>query len=213
MKKNCEKICIKDCNEKYFSTRFDNSVVLYKNVTNLWIKYRHSLEYEYIAKHKYSFVDYMSNIGGLFGLWFGITFIDMSQWIKTILGKFENFIWTYINFRSIAQLIAYIKAIRLIVIILNKLRNFILFLKVLNWRKFIQVLSLPLILFQIWKLTDEYLEYPMDVSVEWIPLRDSLNRLSDESIPAITVCYEHIFEKFLFDEELVKYFEKILFPW
>ena len=47
----------------------------------------------------------------------------------------------------------------------------------------------------------------MDVSVEWIPLSDSLNRLSDESIPAITVCYEHIFEKFLFDEELVEYFE------
>ena len=46
----------------------------------------------------------------------------------------------------------------------------------------------------------------MDVSVEWIPLRDSLNRLSDESIPAITVCYEYIFEKFLFDEELKKYF-------
>ena len=49
----------------------------------------------------------------------------------------------------------------------------------------------------------------MDVSVEWIPLRDSLNRLSDESIPAITVCYEHIFEKILFDEELNKYFENI----
>ena len=25
---NCEKICIKDCNEIYFSTRFDNSLVL-----------------------------------------------------------------------------------------------------------------------------------------------------------------------------------------
>ena len=53
----------------------------------------------------------------------------------------------------------------------------------------------------------------MDVSVEWIPLRDSLNRLSDESIPAITVCYEHIFEKILFNEELIEYFNKIILPY
>ena len=50
----------------------------------------------------------------------------------------------------------------------------------------------------------------MDVSVEWIPLRDSLNRLSDESIPAITVCYEHIFDRFLFNEEIIDYLEYIL---
>ena len=42
----------------------------------------------------------------------------------------------------------------------------------------------------------------MDVSVEWFPYKDTENRLSDESIPAITVCYEHIFERLLFDEDL-----------
>ena len=116
---NCEKICIKDCNEMYFSTRFDNSFVLHKKVTNLWIKYRSFLEYEYTSEHKYSFVDYMSNIGGLFGLWFGITFIDMSQWMKMILGKFEDFVFTYIRFRYIFLLIANTKAIRKINIIFS----------------------------------------------------------------------------------------------
>ena len=59
----------------------------------------------------------------------------------------------------------------------------------------------------------------MDVSVEWFPYKDTENRLSDESIPAITVCYEHIFERILFDEELKERLklifiavEKILYP-
>ena len=186
----------------YFSTRFDNSLVLYKKESKISIKYRNSLEYEYNSEHKYSFVDYMSNIGGLFGLWFGITFIDMSQWIKMFLDKFKFIIFNHFNF----ILILFSK----ITLFFNKFRKIMIYFEIFNWKKLIQLLSLPLIVFQIWKLTDEYLEYPMDVSVEWIPLRDSLNRLSDESIPAISVCYEHIFEKFLFDEELVEYFEFFL---
>ena len=202
----CEKICIKDCNEIYFSTRFDNSLVLYLNESKIYIKFRNSLEYEYTAEHKYSSVDYMSKIGGLFGLWFGITFLDISELMKKFLGKFKYIIFHHFDF--ILNVIANIRAIRLITLLLNNFRRIITYLEHFNWKKFIQILSLPLIVFQIWKLTDEYLEYPIYVSVEWIPLRDSLNRLSDESIPAITVCYEHIFEKFLFDEELAEYFNK-----
>ena len=45
------------------------------------------------------------------------------------------------------------------------------------------------------------------MSVEWIPYRDSENRLNNESIPAITVCFEHIFQRILFDEKVKKSFE------
>ena len=104
---NCEKICIKDCNEIYFSTRFDNSLVLYTKESKILIKYRNSLEYEYNSENKYSFVDFMSNIGGLFGLWFGISFIDMSHLIKIDSWKISNLILNHLNF--ILYLIANIK--------------------------------------------------------------------------------------------------------
>ena len=110
----------------YFSTRFDNSLVLYKKESKILIKYRNSLEYEYNCENKYSFVDYISNIGGIFGLWFGISFIDMSQLIKMISWKIQTYLFLN-NFNTILLLIANIKAIRMVIQLLNnfKKHNFI----------------------------------------------------------------------------------------
>ena len=69
---------------------------------------------------------------------------------------------------------------------------------------------MPFIIYQIYDLSDDYLNYPMDVSVEWFPYKDTENRLSDESIPAITVCYEHIFERILFQEDLRERYQLII---
>src|SRR6266481_1844431 len=72
-------------------------------------------------------------------------------------------------------------------------------------------MSVPVIIYQMWKLTDSYLKYETEVSVEWIPYRDSENILKSESIPAITVCFEHIFERILFDRKLKPGLENNLF--
>ena len=168
------------------------------------------MEFEYKCENKYSFVDFMSNIGGLFGLWFGITFIDMSQLIRIFLRKIEYFIFSYINLYYILLILAKIKANKMMKILLDNLKILIVNLKNFNWKRIIQIISLPFIVYQIWKLTDNYLNFPTEVSVERIPNRDSLNRLSDESIPAITVCYEHIFERFLFDDKQKEYFNYMI---
>ena len=99
--KVCENHCLKDCNQIYFSTRFDNSLVLNISETNITINYENSVEFHYISEEKYTFVDYLSNIGGLCGLWFGISFIDMSQLIKILMLKFKNLIFINFNFRSL----------------------------------------------------------------------------------------------------------------
>ena len=177
---NCENICIKDCNEIYFSTRFDNSLVLNTTETKISIKYRNSDEFHYIAENKYNFVDYMSNIGGLFGLWFGITFIDMSQLIKAFLRRLNLLILYYINFAIISRLFARFKRLRNIKILLDKIRAFASILENMNLRRFIHIISFPIIIYQLWKLMDNYLKYGTEVSVEWIPYRNSENRLKIE---------------------------------
>ena len=75
----CDKQCIKDCKQIYFKTRFDNSLVLKTKESKISIKFRNSIEFIYESEKKYSFTDFMSNIGGLFGLYFGLSFVDMSQ--------------------------------------------------------------------------------------------------------------------------------------
>ena len=197
----CQKNCIKDCNELYFEIRFDNSLVLMTNNSKISIKFRNSLQYEYSSEKKYSFTDFMSNIGGLFGLWFGISFVDMSQ----LLINLKNYLLAHIDFNRIqANLLKFkrFKFIILIIYLLRKFKSIISYIDKINWKNVIHVLTLPFMLYQIWDLTDDYLKYPMDVSVEWFPYKDSNYRLSDESIPAITVCYEHIFERILFDENV-----------
>ena len=56
-----------------------------------------SQEFHYKSDKKYSFVDFLSNIGGLIGLWFGMSFIDTSAFIRQILNYMKLLINIYIN--------------------------------------------------------------------------------------------------------------------
>ena len=171
--------------------------------SKFYIKYENSLQYEYTSEKKYSFTDFMSNIGGLFGLWFGISFVDMSQFIGVISTKIKQIILLYIDFNKVLAVLEKFKTWYMVKFITNcvkKFRILIVHVDIVNWKNVMKMITLPLMLFQIWVLTDDYLNYPMDVSVQWFPYRDSLNILSEESIPSITVCYEHIFDRLLFDE-------------
>ena len=175
------------------------------NNSKISIKFRNSLQYEYSSEKKYSFTDFMSNIGGLFGLWFGISFVDMSQLFQTISMNIKNYLLAHIDFNRILSLLIKLKRFKFIIFFIYFVKKFkigIKYIDKINWENVIKVFSLPFIIYQIWDLTDDYLKYPMDVSVEWFPYKDSNYRLSDESIPAITVCYEHIFERILFDQNI-----------
>ena len=204
--KICDKQCIKDCNEVYISTRFDNSLVLMIKDSKITIKSRNNLEFKYESAEKYSFTDFMSNIGGLFGLWFGITIIDMSEMIQSFLLKAKHLIHIFIDNNFIINFLSRFQIFRHVKLISHWIRKILDKLALANWRNFIKFVSLPLIIYQIYDLTDDYLNYPMDVSVEWFPYKDTENRLSDESIPAITVCYEHIFERILFEPIIIESF-------
>ena len=195
----CQNFCLKDCNQIYFSTRFDNSLVLNISETNITINYENSVEFQYTSEPKYRFVDYLSNIGGLCGLWFGFAFIDFSELLKIIMFKLKILINYYVNLSFFLDLAQRSYVIHYLI---AKLKNVILILDKIKWKLLIRFLTFPFILYQIWELTDSYLNYKTEVSVEWIPYRDSENRLKNESIPSITICFEHIFQRILFDPKL-----------
>ena len=97
---NCNDFCIKDCEEVYYLTRFENPLILNTTDTRITIRDQKSVEFQYISQIKSSFVDYMSNIGGLFGLWVGLSFIDVFQSIKSLIRKSKIFLLVYIDFKN-----------------------------------------------------------------------------------------------------------------
>src|SRR5437899_2971629 len=74
----CQNECIKDCNQYYYTLRLDNTHYLPRSDSIIKIKYNNLLEYIYKMQSKIDFIIYLSNIGGLVGLWMGFTVIDMS---------------------------------------------------------------------------------------------------------------------------------------
>src|ERR1700744_6027687 len=109
---NCNDYCIKDCEEVYYLTRFENPLVLNTTDTRITIKDQKSVEFQYISQIKYTFVDYMSNIGGLFGLWVGLSFIDVFQSVKILIRKTKIFIVVFIELKILLRLFAKFKNLR-----------------------------------------------------------------------------------------------------
>ena len=54
----------------------DNHYFNMESDSKIKIKYKFSTDFHFTAEPEIRFVIFMSNMGGLFGLWFGLSFID-----------------------------------------------------------------------------------------------------------------------------------------
>src|SRR5882724_4545568 len=96
----CDKHCVRNCIEEYHKLVFDYQFSFRETNSIFSIKYQKSPEFYYKSEPKYTFVFFLSNIGGLFGLCFGLAFIDVSVVIKTTL----KYIINKINFQTILRI-------------------------------------------------------------------------------------------------------------
>ena len=78
----CDKKCIKDCSQTYYTMSLNNKYYLTKSDSKIQIKFKSSQDFRYESEVKIDFVTYLSDMGGLIALWFGLSFIDMSSLIK-----------------------------------------------------------------------------------------------------------------------------------
>ena len=150
---NCNNLCVKDCEEVYYLTRFENPMILNSTETIITIRNQKSIEFEYISQIKWSFIDYMSNIGGLFGLWVGLSFIDVFKTIKPLIRKTELFVLIYIEIKILARLSTKFKNLIKVKLLISKFKRFLNILERLNWRKCIKYICLPIIIYQVYNLT------------------------------------------------------------
>ena len=193
----CDKHCIKDCNQEYYSLDFDNKYIIHKTNSTIRINYQNYAEYQYKAEPKNTFELYLSDIGGLIGLWFGLSFIDLNIILKSLFNKIQSkleFLISLEYLNSIPFIIFLKRKIMKYLIILNKFKKF-------NWKSFLKVISIPIICFQIYDLCENYLQFSTELNFEHNIYRDRNKTINIEKFPQISICSENIIEELFFNIE------------
>ena len=183
----------------------DNRYYLWKTDSIISIKYKSMQEFQYMAENSETIVTYLSNIGGLIPLCFGLAFIDLETIIKYF---FTNIRFFLIQELHLDKIIKILKSL-MIKQFLTKLFQLIHYMEVYNWRKTLTIGSIPLLIIQFYQLIHTYLQFLTVVSVEIIPYRDTDKTIGFNSMPAITVCEENIFDLMINDKKMTSLFTKI----
>jgi hypothetical protein len=196
------KSCKKDCVEEYFSF-IDKNLEIPKEkeyVLIYRIGARNLPEFQYIFEAKYSFIIYMSNIGGIVSLWFGLAVIDINIIIKRIFIIIKMYSIQYMRFDYLLQVMKTTRILKY----LSKLVEFtILFINGMdsfNFKLMAKLICFPCFVYQVIELTNIYLDFSTIVSIELIPIVNK-SLISIENIPAMTICHENKLGKNFFSPE------------
>ena len=122
----CDKQCLKDCNQEYYSLDFDNKYIIPESNSTIRINYQNYAEFQYKAEPKNTFILYLSDIGGLIGLWFGLSFIDLNILFKSFFKKIQSKLEFFISleyFYNIPYIIYLKRKIMKYLIILHKIKK------------------------------------------------------------------------------------------
>ena len=204
----CEKMCPQNCDQTYYSIIFEsiirNNLLInerYSKDLMLKIVNRPIKNYHYQALIKVNLIECVTNIGGLLGLYIGLSIVDLSDIAKTMLTRMITMI-EYITSMLCLQILR-IRSKKIIKNILTYLRM----VKKLPLKHIINAITTPILLMQIFYLVQEYLQYPTQSSTEF-PLFEtnasSTNRvrISGKEFPDISLCHTINIDHLLFDTSL-----------
>ena len=183
----------------------DNHYYNLESDLKIKIKYKFSTVFHFSSELEIAFVIYLSNIGGLFGLWFGLSFIDVFSTIKTIL----NYLSIKLKIEYLISLVklylssSWIKyCIDNLTIVIRSCKRLI---KRNDLKLFLTMLTLPLVVIQIKQIIENYLQFSTQVSVDLIRYRNIENEIPVGLTPALTFCSEFLFDKVLFNQYNLRY--------
>ena len=186
---------IKSCTQDYYEIIMEENIAKKEGDLRLKIPGTIYIDHKYTAFARMGLIDLLVNMGGLFGLWLGMSFIDMSEFIKLFIPLAKN----------ILHLLRKMKIFRLARDKILKLINIIKkFVELIDWKRLFTILSIPLLLFQFYKTIEDYLKFSTDISFEFIEYNRNDMKYSLSDFPAITVCNEEIFEEIYFNKQYMK---------
>jgi hypothetical protein len=175
----CEKLCKRHCYEDYYRytitfwgmSSIENSLLVQISAKNLPI-------YEYSAIPKYSFILYITSIGGLLSLWLGISALDLRAVVEISIGMLKNIT---IKVVWICFLNEYFYNFGWFIL---KFIHYLDFFKKSDLKKITIILSLICFIYQLIELTVEFTEFKTTIYVEFF----KYNLPTFSHYPSYSVC-------------------------
>jgi hypothetical protein len=143
-------ICKKDCKTKYYTLSIRRNSENMWNVSELYIQPSSPYKIKVIHLPKMDLITYLCSIGSLSGMWIGISIYSTLSYLKQL---FDKFIGKFAIFRHLSNYL--------------RIRNFRKFRKLMAYnRKSIIIICMVLMLFQIFGVINNYLEYDIITRIE-----------------------------------------------
>ena len=187
------------CRHDFYKITLDYDYFNYNSDSVILIKRDKKKILVYHAEPKLEFVDFISNIGGLFGLYFGLSFIDLSELLKLIGRRIKFNLRKLIQNRKIKALIEYLKLSH------DEILGYTRKITKIPWKLIIIFISTPFFISKMFELIKIYFQYSTQISFEFVEYQQKNQKISINEFPAITVCTEHMFEKAFFDKWFANY--------
>ncbi len=177
----CEKLCKRHCYEDYYRyietsegvNSIGNSLLFQISARNLPI-------YEYSAIPKYSFILYMTSIGGLLSLWLGISAVDLRAvfeiWIRMLKNVAMKVVWICFVNEYLYKFGSFIL----------KIVHYLNFFEKLDLKKITIILSLICFIYQLIELTLEFTEFKTTIYVEILKFQTDFSMT--KYFPAYSFC-------------------------
>ena len=199
----CYQKCPQNCDQSFHSIIFEkivtNNLDDSSNPEDLVLKIVNKpiRNYNYQANVKVELIECITNIGGLLGLYIGLSIVDLSEIAKTILIRVITMLESITSILFIRM-----RSKKFIKNIMKYLRM----LKVLPLRKIFNIITTPILFMQLFYLVDEYLQYPTLSDIKF-PLFEvnatSTNRrlISGREFPDISLCHRINIDELLYDTD------------
>jgi hypothetical protein len=143
-------MCKKDCKTKWYTSTIWQNSENFLNESQLYIKPSSSYKIKVTHLPKMDFITYLCSIGSLNGMWIGISIYSTLSYLKQL---FDKFIAKFATFRYLSNYL--------------RIMNFRISRKIMaHNRKSIIITCLVLMLFQIFEVIKNYLEYDIITRVE-----------------------------------------------
>ena len=188
---NCDKKCPKHCSQTYVKLKFQSSIENFHGDSFLKILNKKAKQYSYLEESQLSIIKYIADLGGLFGLYLGISLIEMGNFIKGSISILKTF-FNYIKDMKYFKIIKFNLSLRKIITVLNYLHQ-------INFSLISKILFNPILIYELFCMFKLYFEYSTQTNYEFIPYNISNDKYSVNEFPSITVCNEQIFDKIWFN--------------
>ena len=189
------------CRHNFYKLTLDNDIIDYNSNTIIKIKNSKKQRLIYHAEPSLEFVDFISNIGGLFALYFGLSFIDISSILKLISRNIKRYLQKMIFYQKIMIIIRHFNLSQ------AQILQYLKLITKIPWNMILNIFSSPFFVSQMIDLIINYFQYSTQISFEFVEYQQNNQKISINEFPAITVCTEHMFEKAFFNE-YYNYFNK-----